>query len=336
MNSSPLYTFTDGFIQNPTPLSQAGRVFEKWSFKVLPSDMQMIPQTVSIAMGDPGVRHVNENNKTFRLRCIKWPGAELPNEHVWAVADTSWIPYSYFNLNGTALQQRKKVYNGKDLPIDITGLLKDGENVFEIAVIAKSGDTTHLNYLIAIEAVRVSSQQSIKQNCLEHNRVSAEQVLEGTKNKLSGNDDDDEIQMVGSSLTIGLFDPFAQASICNIPVRGKACLHNDCFDLDTFLETRSRKGDASVPDQWKCPICNADARPHMLIVDGFLEDVKSQLQSQGRSRTRQIIVQHDGTWKPKAEVREGVSDRGVSDEPSTPDGARQSVSVPAEIIDLSD
>jgi hypothetical protein len=298
--------------------------------------MQRIPQTVSIAMGDPGVRDVNENTKIFRLRCIKWTGTELPNEHVWAVADTSWIPYSYFNLNGTALQQRKKLHNGKDLPIDITGLLKAGGNVLEIAVIGKSSDVTHSNYLIAIEAVRVSSQQSIKQNCLEHNRVSVDLVLESIKNKLSGDNNDDEIQMVGSSLTIGLFDPFAQASICNIPVRGKACLHIDCFDLDTFLKTRSRKGDASVPDQWKCPICNADARPHMLIVDGFLEDVKSQLESQGRSRTRQIIVQQDGTWKPKAEVREGVSDRGVSDEASTPDRAGQSVSVPAQVIDLSD
>jgi hypothetical protein len=81
----------------------------------------------------------------------------------------------------------------------------------------------------------------------------------------------------------------------------------------------------------------------MLLVDGFLEDVKKQLEAQSLSQTRQIIVQQDGSWKPKAEVREGVSD-----DPPTPVLGRASagrasvsvgrVSVPAdaEVIDLSD
>jgi hypothetical protein len=317
-------------------LVEPGRAIEKWTFTLSAGEMQTIPQTIRIVMGGPGIRDVNENSKIARLRCVKWLESEEPEEHIWAIADASWIPHSYFTLNGTFLQQRKKVHNGKDLPIDITALLKEGDNILEIAVMAKSGDTSHLNYLIAIEAIIVSSHESIKNHCLNQTRISAEQVVQGIKSKLVGTDDDDEISIMESSLTIGLFDPFSQANMCDIPVRSRACLHNDCFDLETFLMSRPRKGDASVPDQWKCPICNADARPHMLLVDGFLEDVKKQLEARGLQRTRQIIVQQDGSWKPKAEVHEGVSDRGASDEPHTPSMTRPSIPAHAEVIDLSD
>ncbi|KAF1937661.1 hypothetical protein EJ02DRAFT_49316 [Clathrospora elynae] len=335
---SPLYGFQDGFIKPPTRLTKAGRAIEKWTFELSPDAMQNIPQTVYTTPGGPGTRDVDENSKTVRLRCIKWSGSHIPEDHVWAVANTSWIPHSYFILNGTSLQQRKRVHNGKDLPIDLTGLLKEGGNVLEIAVLALSADTSYFNYLVAIETVGFSSQNSIKQHCLTQNHASAEQVVQAIKDKLSSKGDDDEICVVQNNLTIGLFDPFGQASICAIPVRGKACPHNDCFDLDIFLQTRRQKGDASVPDLWKCPICNADARPHMLMVDGFLEDVKRQLEAQGLAGTRYITIQQDGTWKPKAQVREGVfDDREASDEPPTPDKSqRASIPAHAEVIDLSD
>jgi hypothetical protein len=183
--------------------------------------------------------------------------------------------------------------------------------------------------LIAIEGMDVSSHESIKQHCLNQSCVAADQVLQSIKKKLAGVDDD-EITIVQSTLTIGLFDPFSQAKMCDIPVRSKACPHNDCFDLDTFLQSRPRKGDASVADHWKCPICKSDARPQMLIVDGFIEDVQKQLELQGLASTRYILVQQDGSWQPKAEVREGVSDE-------TPEPvAKRSVLADADVIDLSD
>jgi hypothetical protein len=335
--TSPLYTFHEGYITPPTRLTGPGRVIEKWTFTLSHGEMQTIPQTVSISKGAPGQRNVDERSKIGRLRSVKWPGSMKLDEHAWATADTSWIPHSYFTLNSTPLHQRKKVHNGKDLPIDITEMLKEGENVLEVAVMAPAGNTAHLNYFVAVEAIGVSTHHSIKKHCLEQSHMPAEQVLESIKSKLSGNGDDDEISIVESSLTIGLYDPFSQAKFCDIPVRSRACPHNDCFDLETFLTSRARKGDASVADQWKCPICNSDARPHMLLVDGFLEDVTKQLEAQGLSRTRYIIVHQDGSWKPKAEVREGVSDdppTPVVGRPSVP--GRSSVPADAEVIDLSE
>lgn len=110
-------------------------------------------------------------------------------------------------------------------------------------------------------------------------------------------------------------------------------MHIDCFDLETFLQTRRRKGNVSVADQWRCPICNADARPPQLIVDGFLEEVRATLEKQGALQTRAIVVQQDGSWKPKAEVRDP---NGVSDDDPAPTKVQPLVPAHVEIIDLSD
>jgi hypothetical protein len=336
---SPLYHFVQGYIKAPVRLSNANRAVEKWTFKLDTNMMHTVAVTVPDTASDVGKRLVDTSSKTVRLRCIKWPNAaDPPSDYVWASTDTYWLPHSYFIFNEVSLEQRKKIHHGKDLPIDITGLLVEGENVLNMSVMAPSTDLSFLDYLVAIEFLGFMSHDKIKQDCVEKYRIPAQQVLSEIQKKLRGssnNDDDDDIAIVESSLTINLRDPFSAAKMCDIPVRGRACLHSDCFDLEIFLSSRQRKGDVSVSDAWRCPICNADARPDRLVVDGFLEEVKKQLDAKGLSKTRAIIVHQDGTWKPKAEVRDpnGVSDRGVSDSP-TPDSRRHSI--PAEIIDISD
>ncbi|KAH7086374.1 hypothetical protein FB567DRAFT_69456 [Paraphoma chrysanthemicola] len=335
---SPLYCYVQGYIKSPARLTNANQAVVRWTFTPDENVADNIAPAIEAVPGHPDRRLMDPNSKTVRLRCIKWPAAQPPDTHVWAVTDTSWIPYSYFTLNGKSLHQRKKIHNGKDLPIDITGLLNRGENVLEMTVMTEKKDTSYQNYLVAIEMLGVASRDTLRQRCLTESRLSPEQVVEAIRRKLGGGIDDDEVAIVESNLTINLFDPFSASKICDIPVRSKACLHNDCFDLDTFLDTRGRKGDVSVPDSWRCPICNADARPNHLIVDGFLQEVKEQLDAQNMSKTRAIIVQQDGAWSVKPEVRDpnGVSDRGVSDDPPTPNMARALLPAPVEVIDLSD
>lgn len=211
--------------------------------------------------------------------------------------------------------------------------------MLDIAVMAQHGDTSHFDYLIAIEVIHVASRDSLEKHHLHHNRVSADEVLQNIKNKLSISSHDDEIRIIQSNIVIGLRDPFSQAKMCDIPVRGKACPHNDCFDFDVFLRSRPRKGDASVADQWKCPICGSDARPHMLLFDGFIDNVRKQLEAQGLADTRQIVVQQDGSWAPKADpkadAKDGVPVRGDAHGPSGSDFACLSIPAEVEVIDLS-
>ncbi|KAI8933907.1 hypothetical protein NX059_009600 [Plenodomus lindquistii] len=328
---SPLYYFFQSFKQEPKRLSKGLRAIETMTFTLSSADMRLIAHETT---NEPGytIRDVSETSKTIRLRCIKWFGPAMPTEQEWAIADTTWIPYSYFRFNDTALEQRRKVHYGKDQPIDLTHLVREGPNTLEATIIAPSTDTTFTNYLIAIEILGLQSHDAIKKQCLSFRRIPAAKVLATIKAKLSGpnhEDNDDDVAIVDSTLTISLRDPFSASSMCTIPVRGISCAHSDCFDLDTFLETRPRAGDASRADVWRCPICNMDARPGELLVDGFLEEVKRDLEGKGLGGTRAIEVGKDGTWKVKAEVREGVSDE--SPEPGAGVGGRE-----VEIIDLSD
>jgi hypothetical protein len=125
----------------------------------------------------------------------------------------------------------QKIHYGKDLPIDVTGLVKEGENLLDMTVMASSKDLSFNDYLVAIESLGIISHDSVKQYCLENTRIPVQQVLSNIKRKLQGFSEDDEIAIVKSNLTIHLFDPSSASRICDIPVRSKACLHNDCFDL---------------------------------------------------------------------------------------------------------
>ncbi|KAJ6193055.1 hypothetical protein J3E72DRAFT_389305 [Bipolaris maydis] len=354
---SALYTFQEGYVKSPARLSEPGCTMEKWVFVVTPDKMSSFPKTVRQSVADPGIRNINETNKIARLRCIKWKnGTDTPKEHVWATTDTSWIPYLYLSLNGTRLETRKKMHQGKDLAVDVTDLLREGENILEMTVITQPSDTSHLDYLLAIEAITIISHDSIRLNCTTQNRVPAQTVLESIKQKLSGSStaaatDDDDVHIVQSNMTINLREPFSQSRLCDTPVRSKFCLHNDCFDLDVFLYSRPQKGHASVVDQWKCPICGTDARPNVLVHDGFIEHVNMALEARGLSETRQIVVLQDGEWRVKDESEGGAAQRRESEEGEasthgTASAALQRSSVPrssympipadAEIIDLSD
>ncbi|KAH7138533.1 hypothetical protein B0J11DRAFT_421367 [Dendryphion nanum] len=313
---------------------------ERWTFSISQDMFDLFPELVIPTNASPFL-HVDASSHRMRIRSVKWPSTQLPDEHVWVTAESSWIPYSIYMVNGKPLELRKKLHYGKDMPVDITPFLKVGENTLEITVMGSNSDTSYRNYLLGFEVLRVTTHENIRNLVMHDNRLSSEEVLSAIRAKLSGFTDDDEILIVRNSLVISLIDPFSASKMCDIPVRSKACVHNDCFDLDTFLSTRERKGDCSVADKWKCPICNADARPQHLMLDGFLQKVRSELEERGLARTRTIVVEQDGTWSPKDEMPDDdrstpdVSDRAVS---AAPANVRPVTAPPidVEIIDLSD
>ncbi|KAF3002656.1 hypothetical protein E8E13_009469 [Curvularia kusanoi] len=332
--------FWQGFMGKPRRVLHANIAIEELTFHLHAKELAAIAKALPTPPGAAECRTIDEERKMIRLRCIKWPSNDGPQAHEWAIAPSSWIPHAYFTFNNAPLQLRKKVHHGKDLPVDLTGLVREGLNVLQVSVMSNAKDTTHVDYLLAIEYLGVLSDAKIKQHCHEQ-AVSADKTISDIKRKLSSSaaSDDDDIVMVDSTLTINLRDPFTASKICDTPVRGKACLHNECFDLDTFLESRPMKGDVTSADHWRCPICKADARPDTLVVDEFLVGVREELAKRDLLETRAIIVDKDGQWKPKPEERDpnGVQDR---DTPEPTPTARSSTvlqaAVPSavEVIDL--
>lgn len=341
-----LYQFVKGFAILPTMLA-ANVSTQLWKFKVSEKDFKTIPKDQPGQLGEPPTRTIGELTQTYRLRSIKWTSPRAPDESAWTVADNLWLPYAYFKLNEHILHPRKKLHNGKDLPIDLTPYLKEGENSLQIAVMRQIPDQAPLNCALAIEIVGVKSHEEIKHGCFRMNRIPTEQVKAAIKTSLAGLDGDDEIAIVSSNISINLFDPFSACRIFDVPVRGRKCLHHDCFDLETFLQTRRRKQPTwpTAVDGWKCPLCKADVRPQNLMVDGFMEEVRAKLSEQNMLDTRAIVVEQDGSWKPKPEIidKQGIQDRDSPDEDDLGSvRAGQSASAPptsrpdAMVIDLSD
>lgn len=307
VDAHPSYLYLQSFLRGPQHLAEAEHKVERWVFNISPGQFASIPKDEACRDGSPPLRFVDEKSILLRLRCAKWNDTTRHNEHIWAVTDTSWIPYSYFTLNGKSLEQRLKLHYGKDLPIDLTHLVKQGENTLEIAILRHSKDKHFSNYRLAIEILGIRTHANFTNHILQNNRLSPAITKKSIISKLAPTPLDDDLSLVSSNLTITVVDAFS-SKMCNTPVRSRACDHFECFDLATFLETRNRNGDCTVADHWKCPVCNGDARPKLLVVDGFMEEVCGELRKEGLEGTRAIVVGEDGKWKAKIEVKEGVAE----------------------------
>ena len=322
------------------------RVTEEGIFEVPEELFKSLPRTKpSASLLESPSRTLSETSHLYRFRCAKLAKPEdVSDDGLLATADTFWPEHAYFQVNSTTLEPRRKKQWGKDLPVDITHLIKAGQNSIRVLWNYGPNYKDSVNYASVVEFVSIQSHQAIKQRCLSSQSISSATILDNIKLSLSsssksnGNDNDD-IAIVDSTISINIFEPYVGSRICDIPVRSRACLHRDCFDLETFLHARPCPRDAptfSTIDEWHCPICKADARPQNLVVDGFLVEVRKQLEKDGLLDTRAIVVEQNGSWKPKEEriSRQGTRN-SVSLTPQATQPTQQQRRV-TEIIDLDD
>lgn len=329
-----MYRHVVGFAVPPTKLKRAAAV-------------QHITFTISEAMwrrlakneaptnpGEPPRRTLTDQSLNFRLRCCTCPTNGFATESSWIIADNYWPDEMSFRLNGHDLETRRKLHNGRYLPIDLTEFIREGTNDLQVIFTRLDMDRRRTNFAVAVEAVGVMTQEAIKNNL---KRVSAAESLNAIKKSLSGEDsgDDDDIVLTSSNMTIKLIEPYSGCNMVDIPVRGSDCLHYDCFDLEVFLSfcKRPHPGWPTVIDCWRCPICRSDVRPQMLIVDEFLLEVRQTLARQNALDTRAIMVETDGSWKVKEEERTGVRSPSLEREERRV-AAAASAPAPKKVIEI--
>ncbi|KAK5698562.1 hypothetical protein LTR17_023552 [Elasticomyces elasticus] len=311
-----------------------------FAFEAGPECKDVLPKQASGSVAEPSVKTLTEASLQYRLRCCKHDkNVGFQTLSSWVEADNVWPDTVYFDLNGEMLEPRKKLQHGRYLPIDLTHLVRPGRNELKVTVNRESTDKSEFDYAVAVEIVSVVSHETLVSTV---NTIDAKESLASIKQSLSGSgttdEDDDDIMMVSNSLTIKLFDPMAGNKIFDTPVRGESCLHRDPFDLEVFLSTREPRLRAdetpSAVDTWKCPICRKDARPQVLIQDGFLVDVRRQLKARGLLDTKAIVVDPDGSWKVKGEERTGVRSRSLEREEMAKTKAKAVKKPPPIVIEI--
>ncbi|KAH7351025.1 hypothetical protein BKA65DRAFT_249725 [Rhexocercosporidium sp. MPI-PUGE-AT-0058] len=299
-----------------TPLS-------KFDFRPSEAQLAMIPQDILHSNGQVPNRQYRRGTLQYRVRCIqtKNTATKCPITD-WVLKDTIWPEGASLTINKKHLELRRKNHHGKDLPIDVTPYVRlAGPSVssqISLSILRGRSKMKEHSYFIAVEVIEILQHDQIL-DMVRKNRVSASTSLDKIKRSLAGpaDDDDDDIAMVVSDLSIDLADPFT-ARIYDTPVRGTSCLHRECFDLETFLLTRiskpKRPGQPCMIDVWKCPLCGKDARPYSLQIDEFLVSVRQTLEAQGNLDVKAIWVGGDGTWRPKIEKRKAPPDPNDSDD----------------------
>ncbi|QSZ33266.1 hypothetical protein DSL72_002854 [Monilinia vaccinii-corymbosi] len=352
--SRRFYQFVKDFPMTPRKIPFE-LTLNKFEFLVPTDSLAHMPRDRLIGTDPLPVREVRSKSLQFRLKCVSAaPNAEALPISSWVVSDTVWPDMIFMVINSNdhyqnALEVRRKMHHGKDLPIDLTPYIRAGTNDIEISMPKMTTELKKREYFIAVEEIEILQHNEIIDMCKEQS-IPAAKVVEEIKKKLAGpTEDDDDLLIVASDLSIDLADPFT-ATIFVVPVRGKDCLHRECFDLETFLLTRltkqKRSGQPSMVDVWKCPLCSSDARPYNLRCDQFLVSVREELQKQNNLDVKTILVAADGTWRPKPEPQPShkrKSTTGQDDDDDSVDGDRPSKkstneakAAVVEVIDLDD
>ena len=274
----------------------------------------------------------------YRLRCCRIDTDKAVTESDWVTKETSWPDHIFPHFNGEKLVVRRGTHHGKDLPVELTDFVVPGVNKLKVATMqaGPTADKMVRRFHLAVEVLETFSHSAILEHVWATGVVDSAQILDKIRKRIDAVPDEDGIAVIdqsgvtASELSIDLTDPFS-ASIFSIPVRGSACTHMECFDLETWLNTRPIKQaikygqqhvctypkrlEPSEPDRWKCPICFADARPRSLRIDSFLLGVRRQLEEQNKLDTKSILVAADGTWRPVIEPADDGDDGSDGDGP---------------------
>ncbi|KAM7185848.1 zinc finger MIZ domain containing protein [Rhypophila sp. PSN 637] len=342
------------FPVGPTPIVANSRI-QEFRFEVTSEQYQLTSRSFT-KQGEllPMVEQFNGSLR-WRVRCCKFRKDQPPTEGQWCASDTSWPPNIYMKLNGKSLSIRRRTHNGKDLATELTDVIQPGTNILQVVLNDPKKERRETHFL-AVEILETLSHRHVMDMFMGQKslHVDKEDTLNIIKSRINRPLDDDDIAFAVSSLSIDLADPFS-AVIFKIPVRGSECTHLECFDLENFLTTRlpvktaNKCGhhyvkcscppvaEPSNPDKWRCPICGRDARPYALRIDGFLEDVRSELEKKGQLSARSIEVDGEGNWTvPVLDPDDEIDD---SDDDDPPPNKKRAAPIPAkekviEVIEL--
>ena len=332
------YRFIKHVLVPPEELDSNNR-HVNWDFSVSKELTDWFARDCPGSQGAPPTRAIVPGSRLCRIRCVSLENkARMPTQSEWAVAENVWPGSTAVVLNGIALDIRKKTHHGKDLPIDVTSYIKAGQNNLSTAVIGFQKDST-TRYAIGVEFIQVVDEQKIKNEIKILPWFEARQrILDQSKSL------DPDIEVIQSQKVLDLTDPFT-ARIFEVPMRGTHCQHNQCFDRDTFLQTRSVKvpGEPCGPDEFRCPICGQDARPQSLMIDMFFVGVRMALKERDRLDAKAIILHDSGEWEVKEEEEAtGESGDGTGRRSARPAAVRAGSltaarqNAPREVIELDD
>ena len=295
---------------------------QKRSWAVAADDAPYLcPTQPPRAVGEPPTRpHVRAGALVYKLRCVAAgavgephpPSSPSPTDadadadaH-WDLKDTAWPPNLFVEINGHRVDFRRRARWGRDLPVDVTRLVRAGTNELRAVRMGSAADDDRPAYYAVLELFRCCREDALRAGLcvLTPAAARAEMVrrLTSRADRPGTSDADDELIVSTRTVTVGVRCPLSFRPM-EVPVRGRSCLHLDCFDFDNFMGSRRRPALGLPPqdDAYKCPHCGRPARPEHLLVDGFLKAALDTMRAQAPlyADVKHIVVDDAGVWKPQ-------------------------------------
>jgi len=129
----------------------------------------------------------------------------------------------------------------------------------------------------------------------------------------------DDPDIIATSSVMSLKCPLSTMRM-QLPCRGIACQHNQCFDATAYLQTQEQA------PQWSCPTCNKICRIEDLALDEYVQDILDKTSKD----TEQVTVEPNGDWRQVSK-----DDRERQSQASSKAAATKDVKI-HEIHDLDD
>lgn len=156
----------------------------------------------------------------YRLRCVQWD-EETISAPDWMVSDTTWPESTCISINDRHLEIRRRIHHGKDVPIDITQFIVPTSadpatmNRIKVSSIKWTGNEQKSPFFLAVEIIEVLQHDQVLHIC-KAQHIPAEQTLQAMKKTFAPLDEDDDVIINISPLSIDLVDPFTKL-IFDIP-----------------------------------------------------------------------------------------------------------------------
>lgn len=216
-------------------------------------------------------------------------------------ADIQFPPIE-IHVDGINTKQYVKGLKGKAgtcRPADVTEFVKNPRG-FTVNIVYSDAAEPYLLYVYMVD---VRSPEEIVKIISENERhISADYTRESIVKDYQQNEDDD-IVMATSSLTLRCPLTYARMAV---PMRSVECDHIQCFDGFSFLTMQER-----IPS-WICPVCSRKLNPHRLAVSDYIKEILDSTSSEIDT----VNLNTDGLWEPVNEDAD-KNDRSSSHQPAT-------------------
>jgi len=205
----------------------------------------------------------------------------------------AWPRFMEFWVNSSKVLRVKppvRFHKRRDVPQNVSAFLRQGDNEFKLVI----DDECLSDYVIGVVRTFSKPHRGLKEHA-KHVELSTckDRICEllsarPSTHGIAGGADG--VDCVGDE-RLKLVCPISLARPTSPPVRGDACRHFQCFDLEAYLLSNHRT--KAFNSRWRCPICNLTLMPQDLCIDSFV----SSLLAATAPSVDEVLLAPDGTWR---------------------------------------